>query len=115
MSKLELAFEVIKQLMKCVLDLKTLADSVEGLCTTLTDGLQNVVSKEKEEPKPVKAKEPKISLEKVRGFLAEKSREGYATEVREIIANHGANRLSDIDPEEYAAILEEAEELGNAG
>jgi hypothetical protein len=52
-----------------------------------------------------------ITLEKIRGILAEKSREGHTAEVRMIIQRHGANRLSEVDPDQYAAIIQEAEVL----
>ena len=45
--------------------------------------------------------------------LAEKSRAGYTAEVRNLITQHGADRLSDVDPAEYEALLSEAEVLGN--
>ena len=114
MDKLDFALDVIRLLMKCVEDMKNLADSVEAVCKTLADGLQETSAEEKEAPKPVKESAPTIPLEKVRGILAEKSRAGYAAEVRAIIAKHGAEKLSGIAPEEYAAVLKEAEELGNA-
>ncbi len=52
------------------------------------------------------------SLEEVRLVLARFSQGGLTAEVREIIKKHGAERLSDVDPAEYAAVLKEAEELG---
>ena len=114
MDKVEFALEVIRQLMKCVEDLKNLTGSVEAVCKTLADGLQDAGTEAKETPKAVKEPAPAIPLEKVRGILAEKSRARYAAEVRAIIAKHGADKLSGVAPEEYAAILKEAEALGNA-
>lgn len=52
------------------------------------------------------------TLEDVRTALAEKSRMGFTAEVRGILTAHGANRLSEVDPSEYAVILKEAESLG---
>lgn len=57
--------------------------------------------------------EKKISLAEVRAVLAEKSREGYTDEVKDLIAKHGAQKLSDIAPENYAALLADAEVLGD--
>ena len=54
---------------------------------------------------------PEITLEKVRGILAEKSRSGHTAEVRAILRKFGADRLSDIDPKDYGAVLKEAEVL----
>ena len=44
-------------------------------------------------------------------MLAEKSRSGHTEEVRGLLAKHGADKLSEIDPAEYPALLAEAEVL----
>lgn len=67
-------------------------------------------------PEPAPAEEaPKVyTLEEVRGILAEKSRTGYRAEVKAILTAHGAKQLSDVkDPAELAAIVAEAEVIGN--
>ena len=51
------------------------------------------------------------TLAQVRAFLADKSRDGHTDAIREIIARHGSNKLSEVDPAEYASILAEAEAL----
>ena len=48
----------------------------------------------------------------VRTFLAEKSRAGHTAEVKKILAAHGADKLSELDQAEYAAVMAEAEVLG---
>ena len=55
-----------------------------------------------------------LTLEEVRAVCAEKSRAGFTAEVKSIITKHGADKLSVIKPEEYAAVLAEVEVLGNA-
>jgi hypothetical protein len=57
--------------------------------------------------------EESITLEEVRGVLAEKSRSGYTAEVKALIEKHGAARLSEVDPAKYKALLAEAEVLGD--
>lgn len=52
-----------------------------------------------------------VSLEDVRAVLAEKSRAGKTAAVKELLRKHGADKLSDITPSEFAALLEEAEVL----
>ena len=47
----------------------------------------------------------------VRTFLAEKSRAGHTAEIKKILAAHGADKLSDLDKAEYAAVMAEAEVL----
>ena len=61
-----------------------------------------------------KAAEPvkKYSMEDVRKVLAEKSNAGFTAEVRALLEKHGGAKLSAVDPAEYAAIMEEAKEIG---
>lgn len=107
MGEKKLKPEAVKLLLKAADDLSALADSVRTLCSVLADSPQ-----EADKTKPEK-KAPAITLEKVRGVLAEKSRDGFTTEVREIIQSFGAERLSEIDPANYEAVLKKAEVLGN--
>ena len=53
------------------------------------------------------------TLEEVRTVLAGLSRNGLTAQVRELLQKHGAGRLSEVNPAEYAAILKEAESLGS--
>lgn len=56
--------------------------------------------------------EPKsITLEDVRAVLGDKSTQGYTAEVQALIYKRGAEKLSQVDPAEYAALLAEAEAL----
>ncbi len=94
--------EVGKELMKTADALSALADSLKKLCS--------VVPESQKETKKIA---PAIPLEKVRGVLAEKSRDGFTAEVRAIIQSFHAERLSEIDPKEYEAVIQKAEALGN--
>lgn len=109
MDKVKLILEAAQKLLRVAEDLRSLADSVQAVCALITDSLQGkeVSSELKQEEK----KEAEISLERVRGALADKSRAGHTAEVREIIKKHGADRLSEIDPKEYAEVLAEADAL----
>lgn len=66
-----------------------------------------VVETQAEEP----AKE--YTLEDVRAALAEKSRAGHTEAVKGLISKYGADRLSAIDPSNYAALMADAEVIGN--
>ena len=107
MSEQKTKADVTKLLLKTTDNLTALADSMRVLCAFLADSPQ-------EEPKsqPVKRKQT-VPLEKIRGILAEKSRNGYTAEVRAIIQSFGAERLSEIDPTDYEAVLKKAEVLGD--
>lgn len=63
--------------------------------------------------KPEKAPKKQLSLTEVRAVLAEKSRAGFTKEVKELLIKHGADKLSEINPAEYEALLAEVEVLGN--
>lgn len=56
---------------------------------------------------------PAVTLEDVRNLLAEKSNSGFTLEVKQLIAKFGGDRLSDINPSNYAALIKEAEAIGN--
>jgi len=60
-----------------------------------------------EVPTPAKV----IMLEEVRSILAEKSMAGFTEEVRGLLEKHGAPKLSQINPANYAALLADAEVL----
>lgn len=69
---------------------------------------------EKKGAKPAVKAEPEeqpLTLEEVRAVLAEKSRAGHTAEVKALLTKHGADKLSDIDPAEYPALLADAEVL----
>ncbi len=52
-----------------------------------------------------------ITLEQVRAVLAEKARAGMTAQVRELLRQHAAAKLSDVDPARYAAQLDATEEM----
>ena len=89
MSKIKKALDVVN-------GLKSLADSIETL------------AKEMEEPKN-EDKPP--TLEEVRKTLANLSQNGKQAEVKELISDFGAKKLSEIPAEKYSEVLEKASEL----
>ena len=65
---------------------------------------------QKNEPGP-----DKLTLEEVRKVAADKSRQGFTEEVRELIQKYGADKLSSMDPEKYEGFLQDLEVMGHAG
>ena len=57
---------------------------------------------------------PSYTKEDVRAVLASKSAAGYKKEVKELLEKYGAQQLKQVNPDDYAAILKEAEVIGNA-
>lgn len=64
------------------------------------------------EPKP--DKKPALTLEQVRAVLADKSRAGHTAAIRDLLQKYGASKLSQVAPNNYEALLRDAEVLGNA-
>ena len=116
MSKMKLLLDVVS-------DLRSLADSLQAVADAVAQGGQeqpDQTTEEKPTQKPekknvakqVEKAEPKpLTLEQVRAALAEKSRAGQTAEVRALLVKHGAEKLSDIDPARYPALLADAEVL----
>lgn len=65
------------------------------------------------QPTPQQAA-PAVSLEEVRGVLAELSSAGKTAQVRQLILDAGAQRLSDVDPGKYGWLLDQAKGLSDA-
>lgn len=123
----------VKLLLDVIGDLRSLADSLQAVADAVADNgaaeAEMTTTKEPEKAgrsgkaaakntakKDTKAakqepEEKPLTLEEVRAVLAEKSRSGHTEEVRALLNKHGADKLSEIDPAEYAALLAEAEVL----
>lgn len=74
----------------------------------LAEGIEVTAEPAKQEPAP------EITLEEVRGVLADISRAGFTADVKNLIIKYGAERLSDVEPNNYSALLNDAKELMNA-
>ena len=109
----------IKLFLDVVSDLRSLADSLQAVADAVAQGGQEQPTQKPEKKTAAKQVEPPVekpetkplTLEQVRAALAEKSRAGHTAEVKALLIKHGADKLSDIDPAEYPALLAEAEVL----
>ena len=119
----------VKLLLDVIGDLRSLAGSLQAVADAVAEtdaSAEMTATKEVEEKGRPKAaakkntakKTPKaepeekpLTLEEVRAVLAEKSRAGHTAEVKELLNKHGADKLSEIDPSEYPALLADAEVL----
>lgn len=122
MAKVKLLLDVIEDLRSLADSLQAVADAVsnndvaEEMTTTKKlegNGKPKAAAKKTATKKTVKA-EPEakpLTLEEVRAVLAKKSRAGHTAEVKELLNKHGADKLSEINPSEYAALLADAEVL----
>ena len=92
----------------CVSELRNAAHSLNSVADSLT----SLFSGSQPETSVQPTSKP-LTLEDVRAVLAEKSRNGHTAKIRELLKKYGAAKLSEIDPQKYAALLAEAEVLGN--
>jgi len=96
----------------CVSELRSVAQSLNTVADSLTSLFSGSQPRTSVQPESKPTSKP-LTLEDVRAVLAEKSRNGHTAKVRELLEKHGAAKLSEIDPQKYAALLAEAEVLGN--
>ena len=66
---------------------------------------------QKDEKKKPEQEQQAVTFIQLRSRLSEISRNGHTSEIKEIIAKYGAEKLSDISESDYAALLAEAEAL----
>ena len=59
----------------------------------------------------MQGEQPTVSVEEVRKGLAEKSQDGMVDEIRMLLKEYNASRLSDIDPADLPDLLEKAKAL----
>ena len=118
MSKVNDVAAVIEKIEKCSESLIAVSEQMNFIAKTTAEilvELQKDSSKPaaKIEEKQPSAKEKALSLTEVRKILAEKSRAGFTAEIKALLVQHGADKLSKIAPTEYAALVADVEVLGN--
>lgn len=101
----------IKLLLDVVEDMRSLADSIQAVAVALAGNDAERSSEETVPQESPEVNESQITLEEVRAFLGKKSREGYTDAVRSLLQQFGANKLSEVSPKDYAALMRAAEEL----
>ena len=102
MSKMSELSQVLEEMIACG----------EGMIKA-ANALKDIFSSTEEAP-AVPESAPSYTKEDVRGILAAKSAAGFKKEVKELLAKYGAQQLKQIDPKNYAALMKEAEVIGNA-
>jgi len=106
MSKMNELSQTLDELRTAARLLLSAADSLADLFSGSGDSTE-------EANQTPKSAEPLLTLESVRAVLAEKSRSGLTAEVKALLGKYGAAKLSEIDPNNYHDLLEEAKRLGN--
>ena len=88
-------------------ELRRCGETLISIAETLTE----LFSSGEQEPAPEQQPEKAYSFTDVRGILADKSRQGHTVAVKDLLRKYGADKLSDLAPENYAAIVADAEAL----
>ena len=89
-------------------ELRDIASSINEIANWLTDAFGSADDTEAA-PAPAKT----YSLEEVRAILAEKSRDGFTAQIRDLLQKYGASKLSEVDFARYGDLVADAEVLGN--
>ena len=110
MSKVSELSMVLQELKECGEKLVSVSEELAEIFSRpdVKESEKKKASAKKKEPeaKP-ESEEPEkeYTFTEVRTFLADKSRAGHTAEVKKILAAHGADKLSDLDKAEYAAVM----------
>ena len=89
-------------------ELRDIASSINDIANLLTGAFSGT-----EEAAPATEPEKALTLEEVRAILAEKSRNGFTAQIRDLLLKYGAKKLSEVNPVSYKALVTDAEVLGN--
>lgn len=105
MSKMKLLLDVVD-------DMRRLADSLQTVADTLV-GNTDAEDRPDQQPasQPEKPRTPIINIDQVRAVLAEKSGQGKTKEIKALLYKYDAGKLSGVKPEDYPALMEEAQRL----
>jgi hypothetical protein len=98
---------------------KGLLQIAEGFAM-VAEGYRKMASEGMEIPKDVQTEEKpeksstlekKISITEVRAVMAEKSRAGKTQEIKQLLKEFGADKLSSVSEEQYEELMKRAEVL----
>ena len=95
----------IKLLLDVVNDMQSLAESLKVLAKAISSNDTVAVSSNKTAAE--------TTIEDVRSVLVSLSQDGKTAEVKALLKKYGANKLSEIEPDSYQALLLDAKELTN--
>ena len=124
MSKMSELSQVLDEMIACGEGMIKAANAIKDIFSSTEEAPAKPETKDVKEAvekapeaEPVKAlaePTPTYTKEDVRGVLAAKSAAGFKKEVKELLEKFGAQQLKQVKPEDYAALLKEAEVIGNA-
>ena len=90
---------------------KTLAEGYEKLAAGYRALAKDQKDEKVEMAVPAEPEKKEISIEEVRAVLAVKTQAGKRREVKELLLKYDSGKLSGVKPENYAALMADAEAL----
>ncbi len=112
MSKMSDLSLTLDELKRCGETLIGISDSLREIFSTPAPKQEPVQEEKQQKQEAVKT----VTFEEVRAVLAKKTRvsKENTEAIRELLLKHGAGKLSEIKPEDYAVLLKEAEVIPDA-
>ena len=101
------------ELLKIAEGFSIVAEGLRGLAKT-EGGTKDKTVKAQKQEQPEKAEaqqESPTTLEGIRALMAQKTQEGKSKEIKELLQKYGAAKLSAVKPEDYPALMQEAQVL----
>lgn len=92
-------------------ELKVVLTKIKELSLELIKAIDVLINEPSDAPSENKEEKRKVSLTEVRTVLAGLSRDGFTSEVKELLKKYGADKLSSINENDYEALLNDAEVL----
>ncbi len=90
------------------------AEGLRGLAKA-EGGSKTAEKAQKAQPSPTEKaevqQEQPATLEGIRALMAQKTQEGKSKEIKELLQKYGAAKLSAVKPEDYPALMQEAQVL----
>ena len=102
------------ELLKIAEGFSIVAEGLRGLAKAEGGTKEKTVKAQKaEKPESVAEvqQESPATLEGIRALMAQKTQEGKSKEIKELLQKYGAAKLSAVKPEDYPALLQEAQVL----
>ena len=102
------------ELMKIAEGFSIVAEGLRGLAKAEGGTKEKAVKAQKVEKSETVAEvqqESPATLEGIRALMAQKTQEGKSKEIKELLQKYGAAKLSAVKPEDYPALMQEAQVL----
>ena len=94
-------------------ELRNAAAVINDIANWLTEAFSGDLETEAEAVPASKEPEPVLAFEDVRAILADKSREGFTAQIRELLQKYGSSKLSEVEAKHYKALIADVEGLSN--